>query len=187
MLGDYWDDATMNKVIELLPKYQDLFPTKITKLKGILGDLGMMKVNLKITLNPKYKEKVREELDKILAAGIIEPMEESDWVSPMIVVKQLRITLGHIGYDRKIIKGYAQITAPMEHLLKKYTTYCWNDDCKKCLDILKEKMSSAPILVFPKWDIEFHVHVDASRIALGAILTQEGVKGIDHLITFAIR
>ena len=29
-------------------------------------------------LNPKYKEKVRLELDKMLAAGIIEPVEESD-------------------------------------------------------------------------------------------------------------
>lgn len=36
-------------------------------------------------LNPKYKEKARLELDKMLAVGIIEPVEESDWVSPMVV------------------------------------------------------------------------------------------------------
>ena len=35
--------------------------------------------------NPKYKEKVCKELDKMLAVGIIEPVEESDCVSPMIV------------------------------------------------------------------------------------------------------
>ena len=28
---------------------------------------------------------MKEELDKMLAAGIIEPVEESDWVSPMVV------------------------------------------------------------------------------------------------------
>jgi len=28
-------------------------------------------------LNPKYKEKVHEELDKMLKTGIIEPIEES--------------------------------------------------------------------------------------------------------------
>ena len=28
-------------------------------------------------LNPKYKEKVRSEIEKMLAAGIIEPVEES--------------------------------------------------------------------------------------------------------------
>ena len=36
-------------------------------------------------LNPKYKEKVCLELDKMLAVGIIELVEEFDWVSPMVV------------------------------------------------------------------------------------------------------
>ena len=36
-------------------------------------------------LNPKYKEKVRMELDKMLATGIIESIEESEWVRPMVV------------------------------------------------------------------------------------------------------
>lgn len=36
-------------------------------------------------LNPKYKEKVNLELNKMLEAGIIELVEEYDWVSPMVV------------------------------------------------------------------------------------------------------
>ena len=64
-------------------------------MKGILGDLGVMKIPLKpdakpvkqcpYRLNLKYKAKVKEELDKTIAARIIEPVEESDWVSPMVV------------------------------------------------------------------------------------------------------
>ena len=87
-IGDYWDYATIDKVVELLREYQDLFPTKFLDLKGILGDLGVMKIILKsgenpvkqrpYCLNPKYKEKVRLELDKMLETGIIEPVEESD-------------------------------------------------------------------------------------------------------------
>jgi len=77
--------------------------------------------------------------------------------------------------------------APMEQLLKKDATYCWKEECKKCLETLKEKMALAPILVFPKWDIEFHVHADASCITLGVVLTKEGAEGIDHPITFASR
>jgi len=75
----------------------------------------------------------------------------------------------------------------MEKLLKKDATYCWNDDCMKSLHVLKEKLESTPILVIPKWDVEFHVHVDASCVALGALLTQEGTEGVDHPIMFAIR
>ena len=51
-LGDYWDDATVEKVVELLREYQDLFLTKIMELKGILGDLGMMKITLKPDVKP---------------------------------------------------------------------------------------------------------------------------------------
>jgi hypothetical protein len=39
----------------------------------------------------------------------------------------------------------------------------------KGFDTLKEKMVTTPILVFPDWEKTFHVHVDASSIALGAI------------------
>jgi hypothetical protein len=36
-------------------------------------------------LNPKYKEKVKIELDRMLDAGIIELVEESEWIIPMAV------------------------------------------------------------------------------------------------------
>ena len=37
-------------------------------------------------------------------------------------IKKLRTTLGHIGYYRKFIKGYAKIIVPMEKLLKRDAT-----------------------------------------------------------------
>jgi len=80
-IGDYWDDATVDKVAELIHEYHDLFPTKFSDLKGIIGDLGIMKITLKpdmkpmkqrpYRLIPKYKERVRVELDKMLTAGLL--------------------------------------------------------------------------------------------------------------------
>ena len=46
-------------------------------------------------------------------------------------------------------------------------------------------MSSAPILVFPDWNKEFHVHVDSSSVVLVVLLTQPGEGYLDHLIAFA--
>jgi hypothetical protein len=69
--------------------------------------------------------------------------------------------LGHTRYYRKFIKGYAHITALMEKLLRKDNKFHWNEDCQPGLDTLKEKMVTAPILVFPDWENTFHVHVDA--------------------------
>ena len=80
-IGDYWDEEMVSKVTELLHEYQDLFSMKFSEMKGILGDIGVIKIPLKADanpvkqhpyrLNPKYKEKVRMELDKMLTARIV--------------------------------------------------------------------------------------------------------------------
>ncbi len=48
-------------------------------------------------------------------------------------------------------------------------------------------MVTTSILVFLDWKKEFHVHVDVSCIALGAVLTQVGEGELDHPIAFASR
>ena len=77
----------MEKIINLLHEFQDLFPTKFLQMKGILGDLGEMNIPLNpnvkqvrhrpYRLNPRYKARVKAELDHMMDAGIIEPVEES--------------------------------------------------------------------------------------------------------------
>ena len=47
---------------------------------------------------------------------------------PPTTVKQLRSTLENMGYYRKFIKGYAQMTSSPEKLLKKDTKFQWTDE-----------------------------------------------------------
>ena len=64
-IGDYWDEKTVSKITDLLHKYQDLFPTNFSEMKGIVGDIGEMKIPLRpdpkpskqrpYRMNPKYK------------------------------------------------------------------------------------------------------------------------------------
>jgi hypothetical protein len=63
----------------------------------------------------------------------------------------------------------------------------WNEDCQKGLNTLKKKLVTTPILIFPDLNKEFHVHVDVSFIALGAVLSQPGEGYIYHPILFASR
>jgi hypothetical protein len=65
-----------------------------------------------------------------------------------------------------------QIIAPMEKLLKKEAKFQWNEECQQGLDTLKQKMVTTPILVFPDWKKEFHVHVvvlDHIRCFFGSV------------------
>ena len=72
----------------------------------------------------------------------------------------------------------------MEKLLKKYAAFVWSQEHQGSFDTLKAKMDYAPILVFLDWNKEFHVHVDASSIALGVVLAQPGEGDLDHPIAF---
>lgn len=45
-------------------------------------------------------------------------------------------------------------------------------------------MVIALILVFPNWKKDFHVHMDASCIALGVVLTQPSEDEIDQPMAF---
>ena len=75
----------------------------------------------------------------------------------------------------------------MEKLLKKDDAFEWNQECQGSFDTLKAKMASTPILVFPDWNKEFHVHVDASSVALGVVLAQPGEGDLDHSIAYSSR
>ena len=82
---DYWDEEKMGKITCLLHEFQDLFPTNFFEMKGILGDLGEIKIPLKPNvktvsqrpyhLNSLYKERVKVELDRMLDARIIESVK----------------------------------------------------------------------------------------------------------------
>ena len=41
--------------------------------------------NRSYKLDHKYKEIVKKEIDNMLAAGIIYPIDQSEWASPMVV------------------------------------------------------------------------------------------------------
>jgi hypothetical protein len=75
----------------------------------------------------------------------------------------------------------------MEKVPKKEAKFQWNEDCQKGLDTLKQKLVTTPIMIFSVWNKEFHVHVDASSIDLGALLSKIREGDIDHPISFASR
>ena len=74
------------------------------EMKGIVGDLGEIKIPLKpdarlikqcpYRLNPRYKEKVKAKLDRMLEAGIIESVEESKWIRTIVI--QDKKTIGEV-------------------------------------------------------------------------------------------
>ena len=87
-------------------------------------------------------------------------------------VKEVRSFLGMANYYRKFVKDYARVASPLTALLKKNQKFQWTPACEKSFDQLKNKLTSAPLLAFPKLDQPFILTTDASEYANGYILSQ---------------
>ena len=57
-------------------------------------------------------------------------------------------------------------------------------EVQEAVRILKNKIQSAPVLVFPDFDKPFLLETDASKEGLGAVLSQKQDNGRYHPITF---
>ena len=69
-----------------------------------------------------------------------------------------------LGSDKllqKIHQGLLKNHGPLRDLLKKDATFVWTLSCQQAFDYLKDRLTSAPILMLPNFDLPFAVHYDA--------------------------
>jgi hypothetical protein len=80
-------------------------------------------------------------------------------------------------YFRVFIRDYATIACPLYPLTqissKEAFADAWTSLEQDCFEAIKTALANAPTLKLPDFDIPFEVLVDASNIALGAVLIQE--------------
>ncbi|GJZ13222.1 reverse transcriptase domain-containing protein [Tanacetum coccineum] len=91
-------------------------------------------------------------------------------------VKGVRSFLGHTGFYRRFIQDFSKIARPMTHLLEKETPFIFLKEFIEAFNILKKKLTEAPILVAPDWDLPFEIMCDASDYAVGAVLGKRKTK-----------
>nr|GFB80596.1 retrovirus-related Pol polyprotein from transposon 17.6 [Tanacetum cinerariifolium] len=81
-------------------------------------------------------------------------------------VKGVRSFLGHADFYRRFIKHFSKISQPVTHLFEKDTPFILSEDCIKAFQTLKQKLTEAPILISPNWDLPFELMCDVSDFAI---------------------
>ncbi|GKC36001.1 putative nucleotidyltransferase, ribonuclease H [Tanacetum coccineum] len=112
---------------------------------------------------------------KISSAGIEVDRAKIDVIAKLPYptnVKGVRSFLGHAGFYQRFIKDFSMIYKPMTQLLMKDAKFNFFDDCKKAFNILKEKLTTSPIIISPDWNVPFELMCDASDFAVGSVLGQ---------------
>jgi hypothetical protein len=99
--------------------------------------------------------------------------EVLDWKSPKSVT-QICSFLGLAGYYHRFIPNFSKIAKPMTQLLEKEAKIKWSPQCEEAFLILKNLLTSAPVLAQPDIEKPFDVYYNASGTGIGEILMQDG-------------
>ena len=76
---------------------------------------------------------------------------------------------------------------PITRITRKGEVLDWTTECESAYQYIKTRYQNAPILIGVDWKLEFHVHTNASDIAVGAMLAQNPTGKIDQPIAYASR
>jgi hypothetical protein len=90
-------------------------------------------------------------------------------------------------FYRCFIKNFVVIMAPNTKLTRKIETFLWIKECQKVWELIKQKYIEALILISPNWRVEFHVHINASLLAVCVILSQNVTGKSDQLVVYVFK
>lgn len=88
--------------------------------------------------------------------------------------KSLERFLGMVNYLAKFIQNYSECVNVLRSLLKKESIWSWQQEHSDAVDKLKTKLVTAPVLALYCERTPIVLSVDASSVALGAVLLQAG-------------
>ena len=94
----------------------------------------------------------------------------------------IRSFLGLAGYYRMFVEGFSSIASPLTTLTQKNVKYEWSEAREISFQILKDRLTFAPVLTLPEGTKVFVVYCDVSLVGLGCVLMQHG-----KLVAYASR
>lgn len=151
----------------------------VLRLRRVLEVIQKWKLKIK----PEKCSFLRKEINFlghiVSAAGILPDKRKIEAVMKFPIPKtqrQIKSWLGLCSYYRKFVENFAQIVKPINRLLKKDIKYEWNEECQKAFDLMKVKLTTPPLLIYPDFEKDFIIRTDSSDYGCGAILSQGKIR-----------
>ena len=153
------------------------FATTLARLESVLDRLGTTGLKLKAKKCQLFQEEIPFLGHIVSAAGIeADPAkcrQVRDWPVPRDL-HEMRSFVELFSYYRRHIQGFTELAAPLYELLTKGTDFEWTERRNETFSQLKNALTSAPILGFPREEGLWYLNTHASNIDVGtgAVLYQ---------------
>ena len=165
------------------------FSDHIQNLKETLDRFRTYNLKLKPKKCLLFQKEVKF-LGKIVSAQGIRPNPESiqkilDWPVPHNR-KELQQFLGLANYHRDHIDKFAETAVPLYKLTGskvRQSNFQWSNEHELAFKSLKQKLTEAPLLVYPNRTDLFILDTDASKTAIGAELLQVQ-NGVEPVVSY---
>jgi hypothetical protein len=99
------------------------------------------------------------------------------WPTPKNVA-ELRSFLGLAGYYRKFVRNFSKVALPLTLLLHTENNFQMGNEQLQSFRALKHLLSHTPVLTIPDMNLPFTLSTDASKFAIGAVLSQDKGQGL---------
>jgi hypothetical protein len=94
------------------------------------------------------------------------------WPTPSTLT-ETRSFHGLASFYRRFAPQFSSLMAPITDCIRREGMFLWTPAADRAFDIIKHKLSSAPILALPDFSRVFELHCDASKTGIGAVLSQQ--------------
>ena len=88
--------------------------------------------------------------------------------------KQLRSFIGMVNYYRDMWPQRAHLLAPLSSLTSSKVKWRWEEEHQQAFEQMKKLIARETLLTYPDFTKSFEIHTDASKIQLGACISQDG-------------
>ena len=156
--------------------FSETFEDHMTHLEDILNRLKKAGLKVKVSKCDFLMSQVKYLGHVISSKGISPDPEKTkaiEKLNPPTSVKGVRSFVGMASYYRRFIKDFANIARPLTKLTKKNQPFVWTEECTEAFEILKQHLTNAPVLAYPDPALPYKLYTDASKEAIGAVLTQD--------------
>ena len=106
-------------------------------------------------------------------------------VNPPTNQTELRSFLGMVNHYGKFIRCLADLSSPLNNLLRKDTPWSWSDECQRSFEKVKEALTSTDVLAHYNPDLPLGLACDASAVGIGAVIYHKYQDGTERPIAYA--